>query len=160
MKHSIIIAVAVLSLLVAIPLSKTADKPNHVVIHTQAPKVSFKVMSSITPPILPVPVAAAKIEIQLPNIACAQYAPLFEQYSWDVHTAVAICQAESSGNPNPPLNGSINYDGVSDYGLMQLHGVNITDPAENISYAYYHKYLTQGWNAWSTFKSGKYQQFL
>ena len=90
---------------------------------------------------------------------CDKYRDLFSQYDWDVNTALAICQAESSGIPDnvsPP-----NWDGSRDYGLMQLNQIPILDPAANIEYAYYHKYKTpQGWNHWTVYKTGKYLNYL
>jgi len=97
--------------------------------------------------------------IKLPNISCASYAPLFEQYSWNVHTAVAICQAESQGNPNA-------ISPTNDYGLMQinnglaLYGTAIYDPAFNIKIAYTVKYLNSGWLPWTTFTSQRYLKYL
>lgn len=162
MKYIIIVAVAAVSLLIAIPLTGTAATPPRLTTTTAvkthaAPKLVAHDVAAITP----APAVVAPLPtIQLPNIACAQYASLFEQYNWNVHTAVAICQAESSGIASQVSDPAINYDDVSDFGLMQIHGVDILDPAQNIAYAYYHKYLTQGWGAWSTYNSGKYQQYL
>lgn len=106
------------------------------------------------------PEATAQPTVTLASFTCQSYSNLFSQYSWNPDTAMAICQAESSGNPSAVSNGNINPDGVSDFGLMQLHGIDILDPAANIAYAYYHKYLTQGWGAWSTFNSGAYYKYL
>jgi hypothetical protein len=90
---------------------------------------------------------------------CQQYLPLVEQYDWDVKTAMAIMSAEST-TPGIPCNsgaiGTASYDGVKDYGLFQLHGIDILDPAQNVAFAYYHKYLTQGWHAWSSYNNGSY----
>lgn len=161
MKHTVLIVVAALSLILAYPVthnpqhSKTTEA-THVVSVKPIKKVA-KTVSAVAV-VTPAPVALPAI--QLPDIACAQYASLFEQYNWDVHTAVAICEAESTGVPTAIGCGCNNSDGLPDYGLMQLHNIDILDPAQNISYAYYHKYLTQGWGAWSTYNSGKYLQFL
>lgn len=74
---------------------------------------------------------------------------------------MAIMQAESSCNPYDVSPAYINYDHVPDYGLMQLHGVNIINPAENIAYAYYHKYVPAGgFTPWTTYTSGKYLRYL
>ena len=89
---------------------------------------------------------------------CSSYAPTFSQYGWNVSVAMAICQAESSGNPNA-------VSTTDDYGLMQIHdglalyGSKIFDPYFNISIAYI-KYQTQGWEAWSTYNSGAYAEYL
>lgn len=95
-----------------------------------------------------------------PNPNCEAYRPLVAQYKWDVRIAMAIMQAESGCRAVTPDNSAINYDGVADHGLFQLHGIAVTDPAANISIAYNQKYLTQGWQAWSVFNSGAYLKFL
>ena len=157
MKYAAIIAVAVVSFLLAIPLSRTtAQQPTHLTFKPVAHKVvSTPVIKPTVTHIAPA-VAVAQPIVYLASYRCAAYQSYFEQYDWSVDTAMAICEAESSGNPYAVSNGDINPDGVPDYGLMQLHGVDIIDPAANISYAYYHKYLTQGWEAWSTYNSGAY----
>jgi soluble lytic murein transglycosylase-like protein len=88
---------------------------------------------------------------------CSSYRQYFNQYSWNVNVAEAICEAESRGNPNAIS--PINYDGLRDYGLMQLHGEPILDPASNIAAAY-HKYQVQGWEAWTTYNKGIYLSYL
>lgn len=98
---------------------------------------------------------AIKPEPQVAN--CSSYIPAFRQYNWNVNVAVAICEAESRGNPNAIS--PINYDGLRDYGLMQLHGEPILNPARNIAAAYV-KYQTQGWEAWTTYNSGRYLAYL
>lgn len=117
------------------------------------------------PPSAPVKVrqTADKVSVKAPPQepkhygGCASYDSLFRQYDWDVSVAEAICQAESGGNPNavsPP-----NYDGLRDYGLMQIHGQAILNPSANIARAH-QKYLSQGWNAWTTYNTGDYLAFL
>ena len=88
---------------------------------------------------------------------CSSYRQYFNQYSWNVNVAEAICEAESRGNPNAIS--PINYDGLRDYGLMQLHGEPILDPASNIAAAY-HKYQVQGWEAWTTYNTRAYVSYL
>ena len=85
------------------------------------------------------------------------YANLMAQYSWDWHIMLAIAHAESSCNPNAIS--PANYDGIKDYGLLQLHGQEILDPSQNIATAY-HKWLTQGYHAWSTYNSGAYLTYM
>lgn len=181
--------IAVLSFVIAVPVTRTqAQSQVATVVDTHPANSSVSKPSTTTPPVqqkqaLNAPVAVSKPAVAVPTpkptptpvqaptpvqtaptqptaSGCGQYRALFAQYSWNVSTAVAICQAESGGNPDAISNASINYDHVSDYGLMQLHGVAITDPAANVAYAYYHKYLTQGWGAWSTYTSGRYAKFL
>jgi soluble lytic murein transglycosylase-like protein len=116
-----------------------------------------KVIASVIKPVI-APVAVAPITYP---IGCANYLSLVDQYNWNTHVAMAIMQAESSCNPYSVSNVSINYDGVADYGLMQLHGVDILDPAQNVAYAYYHKYLpAHGFTPWSTYNSGAYTKYL
>lgn len=87
------------------------------------------------------------------------YVPLIKQYNWPVSTAVAIMRAESGGDPGAVS--PLNRDGLRDYGLMQLHGIDILNPAENVAYAYYHKYLPAGgFTPWSTYKDGAYIKYL
>lgn len=110
----------------------------------------------------PAPAAAAPAPTPAPTYApgCEQYRSLISQYSWNVNIAMAIMEAESGCRAVTPDNSAINYDGIPDYGLFQLHGIAVTDPAENIRIAYTVKYVNQGWGAWSTYKSGAYLKFL
>lgn len=94
------------------------------------------------------------------NGNCEAYRPLVAQHPWDVKIAMAIMEAESGCREVTPDNSAINYDGIADHGLFQLHGIPVTEPASNISIAYNQKYLTQGWRAWSVFKNGAYLKFL
>lgn len=91
------------------------------------------------------------------NVGCAAYRGLVAQYAWPVNTMMAIMQAESGCRANAisPLN----YDGLSDYGLFQIHGEYILDPAANIARAY-GKYTSQGLHAWSTYTNGAYLRYL
>lgn len=102
--------------------------------------------------------AALLAAYKTPN--CAAYRGLVAQYDWNVNTAMAVMQAESGCRAITPSNADLNYDGVPDYGLFQLHGMNITDPAENVRIAYTVKYKTQGWGAWNAYKSGAYLAYL
>ena len=88
---------------------------------------------------------------------CSTYDSIFRQYAWNVSVAEAICEAESNGNPyamSPP-----NYDGLRDFGLMQIHGEEIFSPSANIARAY-QKYESQGWDAWTTYYTGRYLRFM
>lgn len=91
---------------------------------------------------------------------CEAYRPIIAQYAWDVRTAMAIMRAESGCNPTATSPSAGNYDGVPDYGLFQLHGLQVYDPAENIRLAYTIKYLKGGWKHWSVYNSGKYLSYL
>jgi len=160
MKYKAIVAFAIISLLLAIPLSHRSAKPLiHLSFKPVASKGIIKKVPVISTPLstpvvkTPTPVVSTPPQIVLASFTCDSYASYFEQYSWNVNTAIAICQAESSGNPNA-------ISPTSDFGLMQLHDIDILNPAENIAYAYYHKYLTQGWQAWTTYNDGAYAAYL
>lgn len=116
----------------------------------KAPVVASAVVTPavVAPIVAPVPVYTA---------GCAQYLPLIEQYDWSVNVASAIMQAESSCNPNAI--GIVDYDGLRDYGLFQIHGEIIMQPAANVARAY-QKYQSQGWHAWSTYNNGAYAKYL
>lgn len=76
---------------------------------------------------------------------------------WDTSLMRAICMAESRGRydaVNP-----VNYDGISDYGLLQLHGQAIFEPRANVA-AGHSIWLRQGYQAWSVYNNSKYRQFL
>lgn len=104
--------------------------------------------------------AALVASYKTPN--CAAYRGLVAQYDWPVQTAMAIMQAESGCRAITPDNSALNFDHVADHGLMQLHGIAVTDPAENIRIAYAVKYLGAGrsFTPWSTFTNGAYLQYL
>jgi hypothetical protein len=69
----------------------------------------------------------------------------------------AIEHAESLCNPQAV--NTINYDGKYDYGLLQLHGKAIMDPAQNIAAAY-KIWERQGYQAWTTYNNGKYLTYI
>lgn len=86
----------------------------------------------------------------------------------EVPTAVAIALAESGGD-----NAAVhhNSDGTTDTGLWQINSSNadiinkykkyggITSPIANGEMAYA-VYQRQGWDAWHTYTSGAYRQFM
>jgi len=113
----------------------------------QKPKVETAAVVEPNAPVAPPPVTPT-----YPS-SCSAYEPIVAQYNWNVRVAMAIMQAESGCNPYAISPASLNYDGVSDYGLFQIHGQYILNPSDNIAAAY-QKYLSQGWNAWSTYSSG------
>lgn len=143
--------------LVAVTVSPTTAATKPASPHTRK-SVKLPVLATSTPAVIaPAPVAPAMVY----PTGCANYLPLVQQYNWNVQVAMAIMQTESQCNPNPPSNAAINYDGVSDFGLFQLHGIPITDPAANVAYAYYHKYVpADGFTPWNTYTSGRYLQYL
>lgn len=122
-----------------------------VTVKTTAPVPAIKPQPEIA-------VAAAPVAVpQIVPLGCAAYVPLLQQYNWDVSVMAAVMQAESGCDPNAV--NTQNYDGVYDYGLMQLHGQEIFDPATNIAHAY-SLWTTQGYGAWSTFNNGDYLKYL
>lgn len=97
---------------------------------------------------------------------CEQYRSKIAQYPWDVRTAMAIMEAESTcrywalGH---------NTNGTSDGGLFQInsshcpHLINCderVDPDKNIAVAYKLYAGRGGWGDWSVYNSGKYRQYL
>lgn len=93
-------------------------------------------------------------------VGCENYRHLISQYSWNVNTAINICQAESGGNPraqgdNYPIRGLL----APSCGLFQVRTLagrptceELKDPATNIAWAY-RIYLGQGYQAWSVCKT-------
>lgn len=163
--------VILVSLIVALAsqLGRPAPTPKSAKNSTTTVKqtAQSKPITKATPaPAKPKPKTAAKATPKAPTYAYApvgwaRYVPLIKQYNWPVPTAIAIMRAESGGDPNQISDPSINWDHIPDYGLMQLHGIDILDPAQNIAYAYYHKYLpAHGFTPWTTYTSGRYLQYL
>ena len=91
-----------------------------------------------------------------PTNGCQTYRQLVEQYDWNARIMLAVMQAESGCNPNAIS--PVNYDGVRDYGLMQLHGQYILEPSQNVAAAY-RLWKVQGYQAWSAYNNGSYGQF-
>jgi hypothetical protein len=96
-------------------------------------------------------------------------------FDTDSQTAAAIAVAESGGDPNAynkEAQAVGHYgrmdaeDGKGSYGLWQIYlflhpefeGQDLTDPETNANAAF-QIYQANGFSAWSTFKSGKYQEF-
>lgn len=134
---------------------KASTKKVIVASKTSTAQKNTQTQPEIPDPSLAPAVVAAPV-IQVPQ-GCAAYMPLLQQYDWDINVMAAVMQAESNCNPNaesPP-----NYDGLRDYGLMQLHGQEIFDPATNVAHAYT-IWQRQGYHAWSTYNSGAYLKYL
>lgn len=70
---------------------------------------------------------------------CEQWRALVSRFDWNADIVLLVMKNESGCNPN---NISTNKNGSHDYGLMQLNNIQILDPAANIEYAYYHKYVS------------------
>lgn len=129
-------------------------KPSEAILAAKAKIVP--VTPKTTPASAPTPVASPAVTTAAP-VSDGCYTSLLQQYSWNWQIMLAIEKTESGCNPNsvsPP-----DYDGLSDYGLLQLHGQAIFDPATNISVAY-QKWLSQGYGAWSSYNSRAYEQNL
>lgn len=100
---------------------------------------------------------------------CEQWRPLVSQYDWDVRTAMAVMQQESTMNGIPCNNMAINptddhtsWAGcMGSFGLFQIncsHGA-VYDPAKNIAIAY-SMWRQSGWSPWSAYTSGEYAKYL
>lgn len=101
--------------------------------------------------------SVSKPEPQVVLTGCAQYRSLVAQYNWNVNTMMAIMRAESGCNPNEIS--PVDYDGERDYGLLQLHNMDILNPSQNIAAAY-HKWTIQGYGAWTSYNTGFYLSYL
>ena len=87
----------------------------------------------------------------------------------DANTAAAIALAESRGNAHAynPETAAGAPIGQGSFGLWQIYlhahpeffGLALYDPQVNANAAY-NVYQSQGWNAWSTYKSGAYTNYL
>ena len=95
------------------------------------------------------PIRPTAVQRIRPSIfsGCEAYRPLVSQYSWPIDTVLQIMYAESGCNPDA-------ISSTNDHGLMQLHGIRIYDPAQNIAYAYNEKYLKGGFRHWSVCTKG------
>lgn len=87
---------------------------------------------------------------------CDAYSRMIAQYDWNAKVMTAVMRAESSCDPYAV--NTHNYDGVYDYGLLQLHGQRIYDPADNIAAAY-RLWRVQGYGAWTAYNSGAYLRY-
>lgn len=108
------------------------------------------VETTVAPP--PEPIVAERPPEVVAKVGCEAYRELVAQYDWDVNVAVAVMRAESGCNPSAIS--PVNYDGLHDHGLFQLHGIDVYDPAENIRIAYTQKYLKGGWTHWTVCTRG------
>lgn len=112
-------------------------------------------------PVVVEPEQAAKVETPAPQVTqatgCEKYRDIIDNYSWNVDVAIAVCNAESSGNPN-----NQNFDDYhkfadcwGSFGLFQIncsHG-QVYDAAENIriaatKYDYAKGVAWTGYNGW------------
>jgi soluble lytic murein transglycosylase-like protein len=144
-------------------LQKAQSKPVSLVTPTKQAVITPPVVVS-SPPTQPVaaPVQQAPAPVaHIAAVGCSSYLSEFQKYAWSVTTAVAICQAESGGNPYA-------VSPTCDRGLMQVNCIHadlvsgnlsaLYDPATNIAVAY-KIYSGAGWSAWTTYTSGKYLKY-
>lgn len=89
----------------------------------------------------------------------------FHKEDWSIAEAVCMaesgCQSKRSDQPNT--------DGSYDWGIFQVNDIHrakvngnlqaLLDPETNIRVAAQIRY-TSGWGAWTTFRTGKYLQYL
>lgn len=102
----------------------------------------------------------------------AQYAAAAGFTGNDLATAVAIALAESNppGNPQSynPETAAGAAPGQGSYGLWQIYlgkhpefsGEDLYDPQVNANAAYTTYAIANGFHPWSTYTSGKYQQYV
>lgn len=95
--------------------------------------------------------------MQASEVPTVCYENILAKYSWDWHTMAAIERAESNCNPNAI--GRVDYDGIRDFGLLQIHGSPIFNPSDNIAAAY-QIWLRQGYGAWTSYNTGFYLTYL
>lgn len=91
------------------------------------------------------------------QIACWAY-----EGGWspsDIPTADAITFPESGGNPNAVQQGQ--PAALTGWGLWQITpgDASLLDPVANARAAH-EKFASQGWDAWTTYTGGQYQQYL
>lgn len=154
-----LLSAALILLLPGTPVNNsTSPKANAKHVQAVAPEKVAEVTQALTEQKAEVePAETTQVVSQQVPQGCAAYVPLLQQYDWNYQVMAAVMQAESQCNPNatsPP-----NYDGLRDYGLMQLHGQEIYDPSQNVAHAYA-IWQRQGYHAWSTYNSGAYSRYL
>lgn len=102
----------------------------------------------------------------MPQISDQQIANCAKAGGWttdaEIAIAVAVALAESGGNSEAT---HVNKNGSTDYGLWQvnsIHGFPVGDLLNGPGNAIFaHRvYLSQGWKAWTTYKSGAYLAYL
>lgn len=94
-----------------------------------------------------------------PATGCERYRDIIDNYSWPVDVAIAVCNAESSGNANTSnLNDYHSFANCrGSFGLFQIncsHG-KVHDPVENIRIAF-EMYQARKWQPWA-FTTCKYK---
>jgi Lysozyme like domain len=99
------------------------------------------------------------------TLTSRQVAALAYDAGWrgnNVITATAIAHAESGNRTDavgPTLSCGQGAQGLFQINVCVNHCSNPTDPKANTACAY-RVFRSQGWNAWSTYKSGAYKQYI
>jgi hypothetical protein len=118
--------------------------------------IEFQDKAQTYQPVVVEPEPVAKVETPAPQVTpatgCEKYRDIIDNYSWNVDVAIAVCNAESSGNATTSnLNDYHEFANCrGSFGLFQIncsHGV-VHDPVENIRIAAA-MYNASGWKPWS-----------
>lgn len=98
------------------------------------------------------PTRSSTVQRIRPAGGCESYRDLIDDYAWPVETMLAICNAESGGNPNAINPTDRHATCLGSYGIFQIscdwyYKANLFDPATNVRLAY-GKYLGGGLQPW------------
>lgn len=152
------------------PEKNITKKPSDVV--SDAPKPKVDKIPTTTKQTQPAPRNEPKTAVSnAPVGGCENYRSIVAQYDWDVRTAMAVMQQEST-NPQTGVSCDPNIANWSDdhstwagcmgsFGLFQIncsHG-QVYDPAKNVAIAY-SMYKARGWQPWTSYTSGEYAKYL
>jgi hypothetical protein len=99
------------------------------------------------------------------NLTAGQIKNVAIESGWtgdDLNIAVAVCLAESGGNPNAK---HTNTNGSVDIGLWQVNSIHGFDPNAMLhtldnGKAAHQIWVASGWKAWTTFNTGAYLMFM
>lgn len=103
---------------------------------------------------------------------CEQYRKLISEHFKDVHTAMAVMQAESGCNSQTVGDTTLTFKNANgetigmSCGLFQIRILPgrpscewLKDPVNNITYAGNMQH-NQGWRPWSAYNNGSYRKYL
>ncbi|HJQ07955.1 MAG TPA: hypothetical protein VJ836_00575 [Candidatus Saccharimonadales bacterium] len=135
-------------------------EPTHQVVQEKAQTEQQVEPKPETVEATPEPVKVQELAPQVTQTTgCEKYRDIIDNYSWNADVAIAVCNAESSGNPNnqnfSDYHAFANCRGS--FGLFQIncsHG-QVYDATENIRIAAA-MYDASGWKPWS-FTTCKYK---
>lgn len=127
-------------------------------------KVAPKVVNK-TPKIKPTKPPAP---VYVPQSGCEQYRGLVSKYNWDIATAMAVMEAESTQDGIACNSRAANYADnhgscMGSFGLFQLACFRTAtpfDPAHNIAKAYKAYAAAGGWTPWGAYTNGSYLKYL